>query len=130
MALPTNYDWATGFFQQACYDYFHGRALRRMYGWSQVRALSLAQLQQAAEKSMKAAAYWELRERLQPDDGSLMSHEIWSDLISRNKDLRGLKNALLEAIGVSEEKIGELKRYAPHGTYNTPNTEYPWRSTV
>jgi hypothetical protein len=126
-SLPTNYRWAIGFFDQACYDYFHGQAILGEPGWDHAKAMCLAQFQQAAEKAMKAAVFWERKKRLERTDFALMSHQIWRDEISKEAYLRGLKNSLLNATGVPEKKIKELENYAPHGTTNEPNTEYPWQ---
>ena len=128
-SLPTNYDWAVGFFRQACYDYFHGRAIRGSPRWFYGQGLGLAQLQQSAEKSMKAAVFWETRKLLQRDDPALLSHQIWCDSISKDAHLRSLKNSILDCLGAPEDKIKELENYAPHGANDTPNSEYPWLSS-
>jgi hypothetical protein len=125
-SLPTNYEWAVGFFKQACYDYFHGCGIRKLAGWQYAQALSLAQLQQAAEKAMKAAVFWENKKRLGRDDPAVFSHQIWGDAIKRERHLQALKKGLLQSIGAPEKKIEELERLAPHGLAGAANTEYPW----
>lgn len=125
----SNYEWAVGFFKQACYDLFHGQRIQGNSQFKKGWALSLAQFQQAAEKAMKAAAIWETKKRIGQDEMILLTHQIWQDVLRKEAHLRPLKNSLLDSIAPwPEEMICELEDFAPHGTTDRENSEYPWQT--
>jgi hypothetical protein len=122
-----NFDWALNFYKQACFDWLHAQALADNVQLPFGKALSLAQFQQAAEKAMKASVLWETRKKLGRDEPIVLSHRIWQDALGE-RHLATLRDRFLEAIAPwTEEKIAELENFAPHGTIDLPNTEYPWQ---
>ena len=115
---------AEAHFKQARFDLLNGQRIRASEGWVLASALSLAQFQQAAEKSMKAAVFMAVPGN---QDEMIQTHKIWADRIEHLQELRGVRGMLLKAVApYPETMIKDLETFAPHGTTCDPNTEYPW----
>ncbi len=121
MASHANREMAEAFFKQACFDYFRGQCMGGLIGLVFSQSLRLAQFQQAAEKSLKAAILLRTEEFEK-------THAPWRDMIASSKELRALKNDLLTAISPfnDESSILRLEGYVPDRDATRENTEYPW----